>query len=108
MNYKFGGWVLFIDLDDLRKINNTLGHRKGDEILRKTGIALIKSSFYSAFRFGGDEFVILSFSRNKEFLERVVKDMEKIEVSFSYGIAKIEEEAEKKMYQMKNDKNRKR
>ncbi|MHC5078815.1 MAG: GGDEF domain-containing protein [Planctomycetota bacterium] len=48
------------DLDDLKRINDTFGHRKGDEILAAFGAqirdALGKKDF--AGRYGGDEFVL--------------------------------------------------
>ncbi len=106
INLKLNGWVLFIDLDELKEINDRMGHGKGDEVLRKIGKILIKKSFFSAFRFGGDEFVVLGFFRDKEFLKKIVKSIEKIGISFSYGIAKAEQEADEKMYYMKKNKDR--
>lgn len=54
------GMLIIVDLDDLKKINDTLGHRAGDEAI--VGIAnSLKSSFRSSdiiMRYGGDEFVV--------------------------------------------------
>ena len=54
------GILIIVDLDDLKKINDTLGHRAGDEAI--VGIAnSLKSSFRSSdiiMRYGGDEFVV--------------------------------------------------
>ena len=52
--------VLFLDLDGLKKINDTLGHSVGSKYLAKTG-EVIAANFRDADvkgRFGGDEFVV--------------------------------------------------
>ncbi|MEJ2719597.1 MAG: GGDEF domain-containing protein [bacterium] len=53
--------LLVLDIDDFRQINNTMGHRKGDDAL--VAIAdLIRGNLRKidiAFRYGGEEFVIL-------------------------------------------------
>ncbi len=53
--------VLFIDLDGFKYVNDTLGHRIGDELLREVGQrlhhALREADFLA--RLGGDEFMIV-------------------------------------------------
>ena len=55
------GAVLFIDLDRFKDVNDSLGHRVGDDVLRQTAIrfqgALRETD--SIGRLGGDEFVVL-------------------------------------------------
>ena len=53
-------FVLFIDVDDLKKTNDALGHEVGSELLRETA-ALIENTFRETdviARIGGDEFVV--------------------------------------------------
>lgn len=53
--------VLFLDLDDFKKINDTLGHETGDKVLVETGRRLQKAVRTSDTigRLGGDEFIVL-------------------------------------------------
>jgi diguanylate cyclase (GGDEF)-like protein len=53
--------LLFLDIDDFKQINDTLGHLEGDHIMRHLA-ALLKEGIRQAdllCRYGGDEFVVL-------------------------------------------------
>jgi diguanylate cyclase (GGDEF)-like protein len=56
-----GFCVLMIDLDGLKAINDALGHLRGDEVLRSVGRVINGSirTVDSAYRYGGDEFLVL-------------------------------------------------
>ena len=56
-----GFCVLMIDLDGLKAINDGVGHLRGDDVLRALGHVISTSirTVDSAYRYGGDEFVVL-------------------------------------------------
>ncbi len=72
------GLLLFIDLDDLKMVNDTFGHTCGDEIIvaasRKIVASVGKEAFVS--RVGGDEFIVImpgqNSSRIGEIAERII------------------------------------
>ncbi len=54
--------VLFVDLDGLKNLNDTLGHDRADEMIREVSQRLSAAVRGSDFvgRFGGDEFVVVA------------------------------------------------
>jgi diguanylate cyclase (GGDEF)-like protein len=63
-NSKFG--IIFLDIDDMKNINDSRGHNAGDELIRQVAGILRKfeRDTITPFRFGGDEFLILVQSMN--------------------------------------------
>ena len=109
--------VIAMDMNGLKKLNDTMGHSAGD-----AGLLAIANSMFNnlgdyeyAYRVGGDEFMILSFSEStdiKELVEKIRKDINEAGYSCSFGFSKyrkgisIDEmmhEADKKMYDEKKE-----
>lgn len=74
--------LAFLDLDNFKKINDSLGHAAGDAVLISLAEIIVKTlgTNRNAFRYGGDEFVIIF--RNKE-IQEIVSSVEKIMKDFN-------------------------
>lgn len=57
----YRGWLLLVDLNDFKGINDTLGHQAGDDLLQQVGAVLsdIAGAEDLPIRYGGDEFMII-------------------------------------------------
>ncbi len=74
--------LAFLDLDNFKRVNDSLGHAAGDAVLISLAEIIVKTlgTNRNAFRYGGDEFVIIF--RNKEISE-IVSTVEKIMKEFN-------------------------
>ena len=92
---------LFLDLDEFKIVNDTMGHNAGDELLKTIAKRIIDSvrKGDTISHWGGDEFTILSkiknINDNKKLCERILKNVKqkiiinrkKINCSLSIGAA---------------------
>lgn len=84
--------VIFFDVDHFKKINDTQGHRKGDEVLRKVA-DIIKSNLRKtdiSCRWGGEELVVAmpgaSIEDTEEKAEEIREKVSKLGVTVSAGV----------------------
>ena len=77
-NYEFS--IVFIDLDRFKLVNDTHGHLVGSRLLSDIGNALKERCrlIDFAFRYGGDEFVILLPQTSKESALNVARRLHKL------------------------------
>lgn len=114
--------IVVLDLNDLKKINDSRGHDEGDEIIHKSA-RILQESFVNvgtAYRIGGDEFCVLCVNSSKEQVEAALGKLKNLlskynnqndlKIVFAYGyhfytgneyIFEIFEIADKKMYDHK-------
>ena len=105
-NSEKGGYLILLDIDDFKQINDRYGHMFGDEVICTTA-EIIRSVTHTrgmAGRFGGDEFMlVLEHVPTEEDLRRLMKVIDKhakwafyekegFHVSFSIGICKFPED----------------
>ncbi len=116
--------IIMIDVDNLKIINDTMGHRYGDDTL-KTAAELLKNTFRKddiVARIGGDEFAVLLPGTRENIARRkcrlLAENLKKhnwvntcLKLHFSHGSAtsetvaeplrKVMEKADLKMYEQK-------
>ena len=88
--------ILFIDLDNMKTINDKFGHETGDKALKDTADLLRSACSEGAFimRYGGDEFILIDTGRDEclpEKIQAAVKDYNKVsnmpyELGLSLGV----------------------
>jgi len=84
--------AVYIDVDSFKAINDTHGHQKGDEVLRRIGniIKSITRVEDSCFRYGGDEFCVFLINCDADNAQNgfVAKLNEKIrESNFAFSVS---------------------
>ena len=110
---------IMIDANNLKKVNDSLGHKRGDELLTTVARCMeagVKKYAGNGrcYRIGGDEFVVLypeiKQAEFEYFVSQLQKNAKEHQVNISYGVVwkeiceNLEDlltEADKKMYEDK-------
>ena len=72
---------IFMDMNSLKAINDSLGHDAGDSVLQRIGNVLnqlVQQTPYSACRIGGDEFVVLLPGADEAALQNCLQSLEEL------------------------------
>lgn len=115
--------IVMVDVDGLKKTNDSLGHAAGDKMIKTIAKLFLRSVRQSdvVMRLGGDEFLLVFWDGDEEGVkEKMAEVKEKageLGISFSYGVAEVQRgfglkrklaEADEKMYLMKRQTKRQR
>ncbi|WP_195973005.1 HD domain-containing phosphohydrolase [Clostridium thermobutyricum] len=74
---KFPIGIIMGDANGLKLVNDTFGHKEGDELLIQITRVLKEASELEVFRIGGDEFAILLPNTDLKSCEKVIKKISK-------------------------------
>jgi len=72
---------IFMDMNGLKELNDTLGHDVGDNLLQRMGNILnqlVQQTLYSACRIGGDEFVVLLPGADEAALQNCLQSLQEL------------------------------
>ena len=124
--YNTDFYIMMLDIDHFKKINDNYGHLIGDEVLKKTATVIMSSLRHGdiAGRYGGEEFIVLlpTISKKKviEIAEKIRKsikdvvfkaDKKSFSITISIGLSKYTKgmdidtlvgNADNALYQAKN------
>ncbi len=86
--------VLFMDMDNFKRVNDTLGHVEGDNVLKITAAALLKHFPESLVaRLGGDEFAVVISDEDiteyeiKKRTRELIKDLDEQYAPMNLGVS---------------------
>lgn len=72
--------IVVFDLNNLKRTNDTIGHKAGDDLINKSAKILTESfrGVGNSYRIGGDEFCVICKNATKEIVENSLFELEKI------------------------------
>lgn len=83
--------IIIYDLDYFKRINDTFGHQKGDEVLERISKIIRENTRESdlLYRWGGEEFIIITNTVEKNAIYLSEKLRKKVEECYFFNIGKI-------------------
>lgn len=114
--------IVFIDVNNLKRMNDEFGHEAGDALLKSASAKLsFWNTYGDVYRMGGDEFMIVVVNKPPEYVKKLVdrwyptvgqlnRDSDGFKCVLSYGLAfgsqgcnfdALQKQADDKMYDMK-------
>lgn len=117
-------WIILMDVDDFKVVNDTYGHGYGDDVLREAGRLMLEEMLGKgiASRFGGEEFMLVfeednreqvlqAFRNIQEGLKKYSQATRQTDITISGGMERYEADkqmdllftsADRKLYTAKN------
>jgi diguanylate cyclase (GGDEF)-like protein/PAS domain S-box-containing protein len=93
--YNQSGALIFFDIDQFKIVNDSSGHKVGDELLVKIAeqlLSVVRKTDFIA-RFGGDEFVVLApqitQQNAQELVQKICDAMTKVEISVDRNVHRV-------------------
>ena len=96
-------WIVLMDVDEFKAVNDTYGHGYGDDVLREAGRLMLEEMMGKgiAARFGGEEFMLVfeqddrdqvlnSFRNIQEGLRRYSQNTRQTDITISGGMERYE------------------
>ena len=71
-------YLMFLDLDNFKYVNDTLGHEAGDEVLQKVAAywnGISSYEYHNLSRLGGDEFALIVKTDKPSVIETIKKEV---------------------------------
>lgn len=114
--------IIFIDVNNLKRMNDEFGHDAGDALLKSASVKLnFWNNYGDVYRMGGDEFMIVIRDKRQEYIESLIKkwyptvgqlnrNSDGFKCVLSYGTAygsrgcdfdALQKQADDNMYEMK-------
>lgn len=114
--------IIFIDVNNLKRMNDEFGHEAGDALLKSASYKLnFWNNYGDVYRMGGDEFMIVVLNKSIDYMDKLIKqwypsvgqlnrDSDGFKCVLSYGVAHgnqgcnfdaLQKQADDRMYDMK-------
>ncbi|CAI2005636.1 cyclic di-GMP phosphodiesterase [Serratia proteamaculans] len=84
--------LVYLDLDNFKKVNDAYGHMFGDRLLVEVSLAVLSclAEDQTLARLGGDEFLVLAKQADREMLQRLAQRIiDRLKTPFRIGLIEV-------------------